>query len=128
MASESDGDEFKNRPFHTRLGDALTGLVQAWRREQSLRIQVVMAVGAIATLAAVQPRLVWWALVVFAISLVLCTELINTALEGLIDHLHPEHHPELRFVKDVAAGAVLAASLAAILVGIAMMLSVFIDH
>ena len=40
------------------------------------------------------------------IGLVLVAELLNTAIEALADRLHPERHPEIRVVKDVAAAAV----------------------
>ena len=49
-------------------------------------------------------------------------ELANTALETLADHLHPDHHPEIGVAKDVAAGAVLVATLLTIGVGVACLL------
>ncbi|MDY6860563.1 MAG: diacylglycerol kinase [Pseudomonadota bacterium] len=42
---------------------------------------------------------------------------MNSALEALIDHLHPDIHPEVGVVKDIAAAAVLVASLGALAVG-----------
>jgi diacylglycerol kinase (ATP) len=50
--------------------------------------------------------------------LVLVAELFNTALESLIDHLHPEIHPAIKIAKDSAAGAVLLLSAGAVIVGI----------
>ena len=50
----------------------------------------------------------------------LATELINTAIETLADHLNPQRHPQIRIVKDCAAGAVLIAVLGALGVGIAL--------
>lgn len=46
-------------------------------------------------------------------------ELFNSALETLTDHLHPEHHHEIGAAKDIAAGAVLVAALAAVFVALA---------
>jgi diacylglycerol kinase (ATP) len=54
-----------------------------------------------------------------AVGLVLVAEMANTAIETLADHLHPGQHPEIGVVKDVAAGAVLVASLVAVVVGLA---------
>ncbi len=71
-----------------------------------------------------QPALIWWALVGTMIALVLAAELINTALEHLVDHLHPERHPRIKIVKDCAAAAVLLLSLGAAWVGVLMVLSV----
>lgn len=53
------------------------------------------------------------------IGLVMMAELMNAALETLADRLHPERHPEIGAAKDMAAGAVLAASVAAVLVAVA---------
>jgi diacylglycerol kinase (ATP) len=62
---------------------------------------------------------VWWALVGLAVGLVLVAEMANTAIEALADLLHPGQHPEIGVAKDVAAGAVLIATLVAIVVGLA---------
>jgi undecaprenol kinase len=51
------------------------------------------------------------------ISFVLAAELMNSAFEALVDHLHPERHPEIRVIKDVASGAVLLTSIGALVVG-----------
>jgi diacylglycerol kinase (ATP) len=53
------------------------------------------------------------------IGLVLATELINTAIETLADHLHPQRHEAIRVTKDVAAAAVLVSSTVALLVAAA---------
>jgi diacylglycerol kinase (ATP) len=59
-----------------------------------------------------------WALLVLAMGVVLASEAFNTALEALADRVAPERHPLVGRAKDVAAGAVLLASLAAALVGL----------
>ena len=58
-----------------------------------------------------------WCAVVAAIGLVWIAEGLNTALEFLTDLVSPEHHPLAGKAKDVAAGAVLAASIAAAVIG-----------
>lgn len=82
-----------------------------------------MAIAALLGLAVVRPALLWWALVGAMVALVLAAELFNTALEHLVDHLHPEPHPRIKVVKDCAAAAVLVLSLGALWVGILMLLS-----
>ena len=72
-----------------------------------------MGCSASTALARLKPAPIWWALVVVAATAVLSAELFNTALERLADHLHPERHPEIRVLKDCAAGAVLIASIRA---------------
>jgi diacylglycerol kinase (ATP) len=111
----------KNQPFARRLSFALAGLAAALRAEKSLRLQVIAAVGVLAVLVWLRPAPVWWALVAMTIVLVLAAELVNTALEHLADHLHPEQHPRIKMVKDCAAAAVLIASLGAVLVAAALL-------
>ncbi|ALG91327.1 diacylglycerol kinase [Rhodovulum sp. NI22] len=107
----------KNQSFHCRAGFALLGLRTAWRRERSFRAQTVCAALAIIALIVTGAQTVWWALFLVTISVVLALELVNSALEALIDHLHPDTHPEVGVVKDIAAAAVLVASLGALAVG-----------
>ena len=58
------------------------------------------------------------------VALVLALELLNSALEAVIDLLHPGLHPEVKAAKDMVAGAVLAISLAALAVAAAMLVEV----
>lgn len=106
-----------------RLRCACAGLLAAWRRERSFRTQAYLAVGAIFVTAVLKPQPAWWALLALAIGLVLATELLNTAIEKLVDHLHPAQHPEIKVVKDVAAAAVLVASLAAVAIGVCLVVA-----
>jgi diacylglycerol kinase (ATP) len=111
----------KNQSFARRLVFALTGIRSAWRTESSFKIHVVAAIAVVGVLAWVKPAPLWWAVAALTIAFVLAAELINTAVEGLADHLHPEQHPSIKAVKDCAAGAVLVASLAALAVAAAFL-------
>ncbi|OWW20131.1 diacylglycerol kinase [Noviherbaspirillum denitrificans] len=113
----------KGQPFIKRLGFALHGLHLAFRREASLRLQFLAATGALVGLIVTAAPPVWWAIGILVIGLVLVAELVNSALETLSDLLHPAHHPEIRAVKDIAAGAVLVASVIALAVALAFCLS-----
>jgi undecaprenol kinase len=61
--------------------------------------------------------LLWWAVMAVTIGLVMATELLNTAIEALADHLHPQQHEAIKITKDVAAAAVLVSSMSALMVG-----------
>ncbi len=115
----------KNRPFRERLGFALAGLRDCWRTEASFRSHVVLGSMALAALAILRPEPVWWAVVGLAIALVLALETINSAFERLIDHLHPEQHPEIGRAKDMAAGGVLIISVGSLAVAAALAVSLF---
>lgn len=59
-----------------------------------------------------------WLVLVLTISLVIAAEMLNTAIEKTLDLLHPQQSPKVKFIKDVAAGAVLILALASVVVGI----------
>ena len=113
----------KNRRFAVRLGFAAAGLRLVFRRERSFRSQCALAVVAALVTLALRPDPLWWALVALATALVLALELANSALEYLLDHLHPDHAREIGAAKDAAAAAVLLASFAAAAVGALMLLA-----
>ena len=111
--------DWKGRNHYQRLMFALAGVRHALRTERSLRLQLLALAGVVAVLAWLRPPAIWWALAALACALVLAAELANTAIEALVDHLHPDVHPAIRVVKDCAAAAVLAAALGALAVAAA---------
>ena len=74
-----------------------------------------------------RPGPFWWALVMLASAGVLAAEMFNTALEHLVDHLHPETHPRIGVVKDCAAAGVLIASLGAVAVMVALVVHLLLN-
>jgi undecaprenol kinase len=113
----------KNQPFLSRLRFAIAGIAHGLRTEQSLRAQTLALLLVLIVLALLRPAALWWALVILAGSAVLAAELFNTAVERLADHLHPDMHPEIRLVKDCAAGGVLISSAGAVGVAIALLIA-----
>lgn len=111
----------KGQVFYRRLGFALAGWGEAVRAESSFRIQVAAGATAIAATAWLNPPLLWWALVSVSIALVLAAELFNTALECILDGLHPEKADFVRRAKDCAAGAVLVFSINSVIVFLLML-------
>lgn len=96
------------------MGYAFHGIASAWRHEASFRFQSFAAVVVLSVVAILGAPPRWWALILLTIAAVLSAELFNTALEHLVDRLHPEIHPSIRLAKDCAAGAVLVLSLASV--------------
>jgi undecaprenol kinase len=116
----SDGRAGKNQSFVRRLRFAGAGLAHGVRAERSLQVQLLAFVLVMGALVLLRVEPLWWGLVVLASALVLTAELLNTAIEHLADHLHPQMHPGIRIVKDCAAAAVLLASAGALGVAIAL--------
>lgn len=104
------------------FGHAFAGLGYALRTQPNIRIQAVstlavIIIGLWARLDAIQ-----WALISLATGLVWIAELSNTALEAVVDLVSPEYHQIARIAKDVKAATVVIGSLAALMVGIFILL------
>jgi diacylglycerol kinase (ATP) len=112
----------KSQRYLARLGFAFAGIGTVWRREKSFRAQCWLGLVGAAMTAALRPGWVWAALIALAMGLVFALEMINAALEYLIDRVHPDIHDEIKHAKDAAAGAVLLASMFGSLVVAAMLL------
>ena len=112
----------KNQPFLKRMGFALQGIAAAFRMESSVRLQCIATLMVVIVLAWYKPAMIWWALLLLNCGLVLAAELFNTALEQMIDHLHPSLHPSIKIAKDCAAGSVLILSGSAACVFIAFLI------
>jgi diacylglycerol kinase len=87
-------------------------------RQGNFKIQLIAALVAIAASFYLQVTKNEFLLVLLVAALVLILEMINTALEHLCNLYTTEQHPEIKIVKDVAAGAVLIASVCSLLIGI----------
>ena len=114
----------KGHPFYHRLRFAWEGWRFAFQNEASFRTEIFAAVGAIVVTAWLNPPALWLALVIVMISLVLAAELFNTALEHLLDGLHPEQAEFVRIAKDCSATAVLVFSITSVVVFALMLLEV----
>lgn len=96
---------------------ALNGLKQAVLLERNFRIHLISTFVVLVLSYILNLNRFEWIIVIFVIGLVLITELVNTAIERLIDYLKPEIHPEAKIIKDVAASIVLLAAAVAFAVG-----------
>ena len=102
--------------FLESFGYALEGIGAAIRDERNFK--VMLAMGALALVAGVIVRLdaVSWVIVILMVGVVLAGELINTAIESVVDLACPDIHPLAKLAKDLSAGAMLVLS-AAVAVG-----------
>ncbi len=96
---------------------AFEGIMYATRTQPNMRVHLVVA--ALVLLASLVLHLERYYIValIVLIALVLSLELLNTAIEAIVDLLTVTHHPLAKTAKDAAAGAVLVASAAAVVVG-----------
>jgi diacylglycerol kinase len=96
---------------------ALQGFAHTIRTQRSMRVHIAAAV--LVTLAGVAVRLerVEWAIIAICVGLVLSSELINTALEAVVDLVSPEFDPKAKVAKDAAAAAVFVFAVISVIVG-----------
>lgn len=102
---------------------ALAGITYAFTTQRNFRIHIVIGSIAISLGIFLQIKPVEIAIIGLTIAFVLAMELLNTALESVVDLTVKQTYHELaKIAKDCAAGAVLVAALAAVLVAIALLL------
>jgi diacylglycerol kinase len=89
---------------------AFRGVRWMARHEPNMRVHLLATVAVVAAGAAFGLPVEQWAALVFAITLVLLGETLNTAIEVVLDLVQPEHDARVGVVKDVAAAAVLVAA------------------
>ena len=100
------------------LGFALKGAIKLITTEHSVMVQSSLAVLMIIAGFAFHISREEWMMQILAFGLVLAIEGLNTAVEKIADFIHPEFHDRIGFIKDIAAGAVFFAAMAAIAVGL----------
>ena len=96
---------------------AAEGVWNAVRTEAHMRFHLLAAVAAVLLGVAFGIGPGEWLWVGLAIAFVWSAELVNTAVERLVDLVSPERQPLAKAAKDTAAGAVLVAAVFAVLVG-----------
>ncbi|MCA1009717.1 diacylglycerol kinase family protein [Halobacillus halophilus] len=96
---------------------AWNGVKEVWSAERNFRIHLIAGVLCIATGASLRISTLEWALLIIMITIVITLEMINSSIERVMDYLAPQYHPLAGLVKDIAAGAVLIASIASLIVG-----------
>ena len=118
----------KKNYLHRRLLSfryAFSGIAAFIISEPHARIHAVATVLVIALGAWSHITAVQWIAISIVTGMVWITEMLNTVIEKMMDHLSPDYHPRVKWIKDVAAGAVLIAAIVAVITGAVVFLPVF---
>ena len=109
--------------WKTYLGKRLLGFKYAtrgaWmllRNEASIQVQAVVAIGVTIAGFYFNISTTEWIAQILAIGLVMSIEGVNTAAEEIANFVHPDFHDKIGYIKDVAAGAVFFAAIAAVII------------
>ncbi|MDO8471835.1 MAG: diacylglycerol kinase family protein [bacterium] len=106
------------RKLRHSFGYAMAGLYRLIRDEQNARIHVIITALTFIAAFVLKINHIEAAIVFMAVILVFGMEIINTAIEDLIDHLHPDEHATIARIKDAMSGAVFISAIIAGTVGV----------
>ncbi|HBV22514.1 MAG TPA: diacylglycerol kinase [Jeotgalicoccus sp.] len=105
-----------------RFKHPLQGIFQLFKKDRNFLLHSVIAATVICICAAVNITAVEWLFIITAVFLVLITETLNSAIEYTVDLITGDYHILARYAKDIAAAAVLLASIYAVIVGMVILL------
>jgi undecaprenol kinase len=97
---------------------AWSGLKQAIRNEQNMKIHLFIALLVISFAFILKIPLYEKIILLLVIGVIISLEVVNTAIERVVDLVTKEYHPMAKVAKDVSAGAVLIFSIFAVIIGI----------
>lgn len=109
------------RKLFKSFGYALYGIFSAMK-EQNMRIHILSAFIVVAAGLVTGLSYLEWLVLIIIIALVIGAEMMNTAIESIVDLASPEIHPLAKQAKDIAAGAVLVFALASVIIGLLIFL------
>jgi diacylglycerol kinase (ATP) len=96
--------DFRN--FIASIHYSIDGFREALRHEPSFREDLLFAVALIPFAIILPVNAVSTALMIASLFLIIIVELLNSAIEWIIDYLRPEKHPLAKRIKDMASAAV----------------------
>ncbi len=95
---------------------SISGLKSAFVSESNMIVHLLLSIIAISLGFIFKISLIKWCFIVFSIGFVICTELINTAIEATVDLFTDEIVPLAKIVKDTSAGAVLVSAITSLII------------
>ena len=114
---KKDDHKMKNDNFFEAWGNATNGIIYSATTQRNIRIQLVLAVIVMVLSLFYGLNTAEFLCLLFAVFMVIFPELINTAIETVVDLFVDVYHPKAKISKDVAAGAVVLAACNALVVG-----------
>jgi diacylglycerol kinase (ATP) len=103
--------------FIDSVNCAIEGIFYTVRTQKHMRRHFMVALALLMAMPFLHVSALEFALLTLAVCFVLFAELMNTAVEAVVDLLSPDFHPLAKIAKDVAAGAVLVAAFSAAVMG-----------
>ncbi len=108
----------KSRTFLESLSYAVEGLLYCVRTQRNMRIHALLALLALMAGVVVGVSPIELSILILTVSLVMVSEMLNTAVEAVVDLVTTTYHPLARIAKNVAAGSVLLSAVASLFIGL----------
>ena len=120
---KNNNSEIKSRPFSIReriasIRFAFDGVRQFVLREHNARIHLAATILVFAMAYRLGLSRNEIIVLVIITGAIWAAEIFNTAIEKVMDHVSPQYHPEVKYIKDLSAAAVLMTAIVAAIVGI----------
>jgi len=112
-----EAEQFSIRARARSFKYAFDGLRAIFRRDHNIILHLVATIAVIVLSIWIKVTTAEALVLVFAIGFVWVAELFNTAIEKIMDLISLQKHPQIKFIKDVSAAAVLIASITAAIAG-----------
>ena len=118
MSTTRTGSPWRSKNPLGSFRHAVEGVMHTFRTQRNMRFHFLTVVLVLGTGLLYRLPRTEMLVLLFTVSLVLITEMFNTAVEAVVDMITQSYHPAAKFAKDIAAGAVLIASINAVIVGL----------
>ena len=107
----------KQRRLYDSVKDAVRGIVYVLRSEKNMRIHIALGLAVIVLAIVLDVPRLELMILILTIGIMYVAELVNTALEEVVNLITRDYHPLAGVVKNIAAGSVLVAALTALCIG-----------
>lgn len=118
---------FQSENFFKSQGYARNGLKLIYKNERNFRIDLLVTALVICAGIFFQISHFEWVAISLVISMVFVSEVMNSAIEALCDTVSQDFKVNIKYAKDVSAGAVLVSALVSVITGIIVFLPYIID-
>lgn len=113
---KKDKEKLSNSNFIDSCNNAVNGLIYATTTQSNIKKQLIIGVGVLVLSLFYKLETTQFLCLTFAIFLVIFAEMVNTAIETVVDLYTDKYHPKAKIAKDVGAGAVLLMSINSVVV------------
>jgi diacylglycerol kinase len=106
---------------------AFEGIHLAYKYNRNIRIHSIVAIFVIILSLILQISWFEFGLILMVILLVIAAEMINTAIEEMVDLITEEHRQQAKIAKDAAAGMVLVTAIGSVVIGVVIFLPYLLE-